>query len=538
MEELPVEHAIQLIRPVQKEDENGETSTSFVLETEKLEKLLMAENVANRKIIIISVTGAFRTGKSFLLNYLLLYLRNLEAGGDSDWLADDHNELTGFKWRRGADPETAGIMAWNRIFLIPNKNEEKVAVLLLDTQGAFDDQSDVKDVTLIFSLSTMISSCQVYNIRGNLQSDNLQHLQLFTEFGRQAMNQTESGSTPFQELLFLVRDWNLDDTEAYEGGEELLKKRLEITPKMNDEKRELREHIKSCFTSINAFLMPHPGPVVRKQEFRGETELLDPDFVRCLRQLVPSLFEKASVKIDATGNELTAADVVDYFTKYTEIFQDDEMPETVTILEATAEANHHMAVQKANSLWKEKVQELIPEKPGYLSEKNFSDKTNKLLAECLAAFDNTKRMLSSKYGEKFRTELSDNLKGNIHDLKKLNDEKRAAKLLQTPLVLVGSIFILWVAISIFELFWLSPVAAWLNIGSMFLIFCIMLWVVDQYQGGIANLPIQENIDMLANELRTKLLIPTGKLITQGVSRVHPEAGVVLQSLTQPKDKKD
>ena len=47
------------------------------------------------------------------------------------------------------------------------------------------------------------------------------------------------------------------------------------------------------------------------------------------------------------------------------------MPETVTILEATAEANHHMAVQKATQLWKEKVGTMIPEKPGYLSEKNF-----------------------------------------------------------------------------------------------------------------------------------------------------------------------
>ena len=47
-------------------------------------------------------------------------------------------------------------MAWNKIFMIP-KGDEKVAVLLLDTQGAFDDDSDVKDVTLIFSLSTMIS---------------------------------------------------------------------------------------------------------------------------------------------------------------------------------------------------------------------------------------------------------------------------------------------------------------------------------------------------------------------------------------------
>ena len=55
------------------------------------------------------------------------------------------------------DPETAGIMAWNKIFVIPNGEGEKVGVLLLDTQGAFDDDSDVKDVTLIFSLSTMIS---------------------------------------------------------------------------------------------------------------------------------------------------------------------------------------------------------------------------------------------------------------------------------------------------------------------------------------------------------------------------------------------
>ena len=47
------------------------------------------------------------------------------------------------------------------------------------------------------------------------------------------------------------------------------------------------------------------------------------------------------------------------------------MPETVTILEATAEANHHMAFQKATNIWKEKAKLIIPEKPGYLSEKNF-----------------------------------------------------------------------------------------------------------------------------------------------------------------------
>ena len=98
-----------------------------------------------------------------------------------------------------------------------------------------------------------IFSCQIYNIRGNLQSDNLQHLQLFTEFGRQAMEEAGPESVPFQDLLFLVRDWNLDETEGYEGGKSLLKKRLEITQKMNDEKRELRQHIKSCFKVSHSF---------------------------------------------------------------------------------------------------------------------------------------------------------------------------------------------------------------------------------------------------------------------------------------------
>ena len=37
----------------------------------------------------------------------------------------------------------------------------QVAVLLLDTQGAFDNQSTVKDCATVFALSTMVSSLQV-----------------------------------------------------------------------------------------------------------------------------------------------------------------------------------------------------------------------------------------------------------------------------------------------------------------------------------------------------------------------------------------
>ena len=45
-------------------------------------------------------------------------------------------------------------------------------------QGAFDSQSTVKDCATVFALSTMLSSVQVYNIMGNIQEDDLQHLQV------------------------------------------------------------------------------------------------------------------------------------------------------------------------------------------------------------------------------------------------------------------------------------------------------------------------------------------------------------------------
>ena len=50
--------------------------------------------------------GAFRRGKSFLLDFLLRFLSN---GGKDDWLgSEDDVPLTGFHWRGGADRDTTG----------------------------------------------------------------------------------------------------------------------------------------------------------------------------------------------------------------------------------------------------------------------------------------------------------------------------------------------------------------------------------------------------------------------------------------------
>lgn len=74
----------------------------------------------------------------------------------------------------------------------------------------------------------MTSSVQLYNLSQNIQEDDLQHLQLFTEYGRLALE--DCSATPFQKLTFLVRDWSYPYEAPYgvEGGNKILERRLEV----------------------------------------------------------------------------------------------------------------------------------------------------------------------------------------------------------------------------------------------------------------------------------------------------------------------
>ena len=77
---------------------------------------------------------------------------------------------------------------WDQPFarILPETGE-KVAVVLMDTQGMFDFQTSKELTAAIFGLSTLISSYQVYNLAKQIQEDKLQQLHYFTEFSRVAL---------------------------------------------------------------------------------------------------------------------------------------------------------------------------------------------------------------------------------------------------------------------------------------------------------------------------------------------------------------
>lgn len=59
-------NAIQIISPT--------NDHSFELKLNELEKLLLVDGVKDRHVVVVSIAGAFRQGKSFLLNFFIKYL--------------------------------------------------------------------------------------------------------------------------------------------------------------------------------------------------------------------------------------------------------------------------------------------------------------------------------------------------------------------------------------------------------------------------------------------------------------------------------
>ncbi|XP_035446732.2 atlastin [Spodoptera frugiperda] len=329
-----------------------EGAARYELDEGALRRVLLREDVRGLPVVVVSVAGAYRGGKSFILDFFLRYLNApRESQVNGDWMGSEDEPLRGFHWRGGDDRDTTGINLWSKPFISTLPTGERVAVLLMDTQGTFDSETTIGQNSTIFALSTLISSVQIYNLSGNIKEDDLQHLQLFTEYGRLAC---DTDSKAFQTLLFLVRDWPnaFEHSYGFQGGSTLLNKRLQTTPKQKPELREVREHIRSCFDKMLCCLMPHPGLTVNNQFFAGCVRELTPDFRKTLLELVPSLFETTRlVPKMVTGQRIQCQDLFDYFQKYLNIFNSDDLPEAVTILKATADACLLAATREARELY-------------------------------------------------------------------------------------------------------------------------------------------------------------------------------------------
>lgn len=455
---------------------------SFTLDTEALERVLLAPKVRDKHVVVLSVAGAFRKGKSFILDFMLRYMRRKDQ--DVDWLGKDDEPLTGFSWRGGSDPETTGILLWSEVFLAEKKDGTQVAVLLMDTQGAFDSQSTVKDCATIFALSTMTSSMQIYNLSQNIQEDDLQQLQLFTEYGRLAMD--EFFLKPFQSLMFLIRDWSFPYEYSYglKGGSQFLDKRLQVKETQHEELQTVREHIHSCFTSISCFLLPHPGlKVATSPSFKGQLSEVAPEFKDELRKLIPTLLhpDKLAVK-EINGNKVTCRGLLEFFKAYIKIYQGEDLPHPKSMLEATAEANNLAAVAAAKDQYHKSMEKVCGGELPYVAPEVLEDKHRFFLQESLHVFSSTKKMGGKEFCDRYQRQLEAEILDLWKSFTKHNQSKNIFSAFRTPAVLFVLVCVLYVLSGLLLFIGLGTIAFACDCVLGLAMIAMLIWAFIRYSG--------------------------------------------------------
>ncbi|XP_043240226.1 atlastin-1-like isoform X2 [Amphibalanus amphitrite] len=398
----------------------------FRLHSENLKSILLAESVVNKPVVVISVAGAFRKGKSFLLDMMLRYLT---ARDKSSWLSEPRRR--GFPWRSGRRRHTTGLLMWSQPVPVTLPDGTEAVILLMDTQGTFDNQSTMHESSTVFALSTLLSSVQIFNLMGNLQNDNLEHLQLFTEYGRLALQ--DASSTPFQKLLFLIRDWQFahELPLGAKGGDELVQEWLDCQSG-KPELVSVCEHIRKCFSEIGGFLLPHPGPkVAGSAEFDGSSADMDSLFVTMLNELMPNILAPKNLTVKmVAGNPLTGGDMFRFFTTYTKLFQSDALPKPKNILQATAETNNMAAAEEAKSLYAREMESIIRSSRTSLSREIFLRKHRETSQKAEKAFCGRKKMGDWAMSERYRLELMRDIGERFKRFDEANNVKRGKERLE------------------------------------------------------------------------------------------------------------
>lgn len=361
-------------------DNDDATGHAFHFDRAQLASIL-DQIPANYKIAIVSVVGAFRTGKSFLLSWFLRYLHaQSKTTLDEPWYQQFQSlGNDGFDWRSGAKRNTTGIWMWNRPHLLA---EQKLAVLLMDTQGMFDNETTMALTASIFGFSTLLSSYQIYNVDKRIQEDNLQQLALFSEYARTAMaeDQSEDTAKPFQKMEFLVRDWQHFDEEEddLETKEESMLQYLDKALEEREAKdlKDTREQIQSCFTNITCYGLCHPGLEVTKNKYTGDVSVMQDLFLRLLDRYCHRVFDPKNLEPKTIhGRQLTAGELLAYTEAYAELFREGtKFPSATTMLEATASANNTNAVNLALAEYKSIMNRIAgPKCSNYMGEKELQE---------------------------------------------------------------------------------------------------------------------------------------------------------------------
>ena len=209
---------------------------------------------------------------------------SLTWGGIPRWMTAAGNTIDAFEKEKiqafsisaGTTRNTRGLLFWDKPYVITQKNGERMCVLLMDTQGLWDAETKNEFNCSIFGLSSLLSSCVIFNQKGNINTDQLKSFSVLSKFSKDV---SKDSGKPFQHLDILLRDYE-DYRKKYtvDQGIELSAARFEKMCNGRIEGSAVRD-IEECFKEFDLFCFPSPGEDVIDADYEGAISEIKPQFM-------------------------------------------------------------------------------------------------------------------------------------------------------------------------------------------------------------------------------------------------------------------
>ncbi|XP_070621057.1 guanylate-binding protein 1-like [Erythrolamprus reginae] len=383
-------------------------------------------------VVVVSIVGLYRTGKSYLMNKL--------AGKNS-----------GFGLGSTVQAKTKGIWMW----CVPYPGRPNQTLVLLDTEGLGDtDKGSTQNDTWIFALAVLLSSTLIYNSMGTIDQTALEKLHYVTELSKHIKAKASSVSGHeddssefvgfFPTFVWSVRDFTLqlerDGQPITE--DDYLEHALELK-KGDTDKDEMfnlpRKCIRLFFPTRKCFIFDRP--TTRKKlphlEEMEESEL-DPDFVEQAKMFCRYICWSSQGKTLPGGHVVTGKLLAQLAKTYVDTISSGNVPCLENTVLALAEIENRAALQEAVARYvqlmeqslvlpTESLQELLEvhkkceeQALQMFMARAFKDDTRQFQAEFMKTLESKKEEYCSKNEQKsseicsaLLSSLSENLEENI-----------------------------------------------------------------------------------------------------------------------------
>ncbi|XP_077303287.1 guanylate-binding protein 6-like [Lithobates pipiens] len=388
----------------------------------------------HQPVVVVSIVGLYRTGKSYLMNKL--------AGAQK-----------GFSLGATVQSKTKGIWMW----CVPHPTKSNHTLVLLDTEGLGDvEKGDNRNDVWIFSLAVLLSSALVYNSKGTIDQDAMDKLKFVGEITELIKVKTKDNedeeaefSSHFPIFIWAVRDFHLQleiDGKRVSGDQYLenaLKLKHPVKTTRDESYNRPRECIRIYFGRRKCFLFPFPTireEHLQKLEEVDDDELSD-NFVAQSKKFCDYIFQNAEVKGLKEVLALTGSQLGDLAKIYTEAISSSNIACMEDAVVSLADKENKVAAQEAGRLYEDMMKEVaLPtetldnflgksqkceaEARALFLKKSFKDKDQKFLKLLMEHLVNKKQEFIAKNEEKSREVCRAIIKKHSEDFEKALSERK------------------------------------------------------------------------------------------------------------------